>query len=163
MTITFRPASPTGDDREFVVSTWSSSWKGSHYAGVICAEDWATIMRPQFAKHLDKSGTRTIIACEDDDPNYFYGWIAGDPTERPPVVHYVYVKQPYRRHGYKNGVRIGDGIARQLFAALGVDPTKRFVYTCGSPTAVRMRDKIPLARLNPNGLRYTKETRRDPL
>lgn len=154
MTITFRPAAGRdSEDRTFIVSTWSSSWKGSNYAGIIDADDWSAIMRPQFEKHLERPDARAIIACERNDPSYFYGWIAGDVVERTPVVWYVYVKEPYRR----------TGIARRLFAALGVDPARRFIYACGSPMAIRLADKIPLARLNPNGLRYTKATRRDPL
>lgn len=154
MKLSFRPAAGSGtDDRQFIVSTWSSSWKGSNYAGVISAERWSTVMRPELDAHLERPDARVIIACDRNDPTYFYGWIAGDVVERPAVVWYVYVKEPYRRAG----------IARQLFHRLGVDPLERFIYACGAPIAIRLAHKIPLAKLNPNGLRYTKETRRDPL
>lgn len=148
MKLSFRPA--LAADRPFVVSTWSSSFKKSHSAGIIHTDDWAALMRPQLEKVLDRDEARTLIACDKDDANYFYGWIAGDTSESTPVVFYVYVKEPYRR----------SGIARQLFAALGVDPSRYFVYVCGAPLAIRL---VPHARFNPNEVRYPKEARRRPL
>lgn len=151
MKLSFRPArGRDSDDCQFVIATWSSSYKKSHSAGIICTEDWADLMRPQFEKHLERRDARTLMACDRDDPNFFYGWIAGDTSESTPVIYYVYVKEPYRRAG----------IARQLFAAFGVDPTKYFVYVCGAPIAIRL---VPHARFNPNEVRYPKESRRRAL
>lgn len=154
MRLTLRPADCADmSDRSFIISTWSSSYKESRYAGIISDEDWGTVMHPQFEKHLDRDDTRAIIACDRNDGSQFYGWIAGNILERTPVVFFVYVKIAYRRVG----------IARRLFEALGVDPQRRFVYPCGMSIAIDLAHKIPLAKLNPNGLRYTRETRRDPL
>lgn len=151
MKLAFRPAAGRdSEDRQFIVATWSSSYKKSHSAGIIHTDDWADVMHPQFNKHLDRPGSRAIIACDPKDPNYYYGWIAGDTTEATPVVYYVYVKEPCRRMG----------IARQLFAALGVDPSKYFVYVCGMPIAKQLASH---ARFNPNEIRYPKELRRRPL
>jgi GNAT superfamily N-acetyltransferase len=154
MKLAFRAAEARGtDDRQFIVTTWSSSYKKSHSAGIIYTDDWAPLMRPQFERVLDRAGARALIACDRDDPDYFYGWIAGDTSQGTPIIFYTYVKEPYRRAG----------VARALFNAFGVDPTKYFVYVCGTPDAIQLSRKIPLARFNPNEVRYPRENRRRPL
>ncbi|NUO54310.1 MAG: hypothetical protein HOV80_36155 [Polyangiaceae bacterium] len=149
--LAFRPAGGRDSaDRDFIIATWSSSFKKSHSAGLIHADDWAAVMRPQLERILDRG--RAVIACDKTDPNYFYGWIAGDTSESTPVIFYAYVKEPYRR----------TGIGRDLFAAFGVDPTKYFVYVC-KPVSIVLLGKVRLARFNPNEVRYPKENRRRPL
>lgn len=147
-------------DESFVVSTWSASFKTSHSAGLIQSEDWATVMHEQIAKVLARAGARTLVAYERTDPSFLYGFIAGDTTDaRMPVVFYVYVKEPYREAGWENGKRIGDGYARQLFRALGVDPARPFVYVCKTPIVSRLAGKIPMARWNPLVARYPQHPR----
>lgn len=154
MRLAFRPAAAhASEDRKFILATWSSSYKKSHSAGLITADDWADIMRPQFEKHLNRIDARALIAYDRNDPDFFYGWIAGDTSESTPVIYYTYVKEAYRR----------SGIARALFKAFGVDPSGYFVYVCGTPDAIQMQRKIPRARFNPNEVRYPKENRRRAL
>jgi hypothetical protein len=153
MTIAFRLATKADADRQFIVATWSSSYKKAHTAGIIQADDWAGIMHAQIPKILARPGMRAVIAVDKADPDYFYGWIAGDTSDVVPVVAYIYVKEPYRRQG----------IARGLFAALGVDPSKRFIYPCKTGIVAELSSKIPLARFNNNEVRYPKESRRNPL
>lgn len=148
---TYRAAdlAPDSDERAFIVSTWASSYKHSHYAGLIASEDWPTVMHPQLGKLLDRPTVRAIVACAP--PAFLYGHIVGETAGPMPVVHYVYVKDPYRE----------TGIARALFAALGVDPSKPFLYTCRTSIVAKLddrvngRSKIPLARLTPAAFRYT--------
>lgn len=162
MTAVFRNADPTNEgERIFIVSTWASSCKKSYDAGIIWTEDWASIMHPQIGRILDQPHARVVLAVDSEDPSFFYGWIAGDTTEATPIVYYVYVKEPYRRAGYRIGQRVGDGYARQLFAAFGVDPAAPFTYVCQTPAMIKLRDKIPRARRNPLEVRYPKENRRE--
>jgi hypothetical protein len=141
----YRPAdlAPDSDERAFVISTWASSYKHSHYAGLISAEDWAPVMHAQLGKLLDRPTTRAIVACAP--PAFLYGHIVGDTASAMPVIHYVYVKDPFREAGY----------ARGLFGALGVNPARPFLYTCRTSMAARLADKIPFARLTPAAARYT--------
>jgi len=141
----------TGDDRKFVVGTWLANYKNAHYAGLIASEDWYPVMHVQLHKLLDRPGTRAIVAC--DPPSFLYGFIVGDTTGQLPIVHYVYVKDPYRSEPGPAG-RSGPRYARGLFAALGIDPAREFLYTCRTIACVRLADKIPLARFTPGAARY---------
>jgi len=132
---------------------WSSSYKKSHYAGLIWHEDWASVMHPQISNALDRGFVDVILAFDEDDPDFLYGFIAGDMSERVPVVYYCYVKEPYRK----------GGIARGLFGALGVDPAKYFVYVCKTGIVSTLSHKIPSARFHNLEARYPKEARRRAL
>jgi GNAT superfamily N-acetyltransferase len=150
MTIAFRDA--TRADRGFIVPTWSRAYKMSQYSGMIWHEDWAGQAHRQINRALDRPEARAVLAYDTSDPAFFYGWIAGDVTEAMPIVYFIYVKDPFR----------GQGHARRLFRALGVDPTRPFTYACNNSVVHELCDagKIPLARFNPNELRYPKTARR---
>ena len=107
-------------------------------------------MHDQIGKLVDRSDTR--IAYERSDPDFYYGFICGDTSDaRYPIVHYVYVKGPYRKSGY----------ARGLFAALGVDPDGRFEYTCRTGIVRVLLHKVPRADWNPLAARFPKEARQE--
>lgn len=164
MTI-YRPAdlSPASDERRFVISSWSSSYKASHFAGLITAEDWAEVMHVQLGKILDRPTTRTFVAVSTDRIHPFlYGFIAGDTAGRMPIVHYAYIKDGFRSEGVRGGRREGPRYARGLFAALGVDPEQSFLYTCRTPVVSQIdrptsgqSSKIPRATFCPAAARYT--------
>lgn len=131
----------------------------SYSAGLVPIEDWFTSMRPHFVKLLARPGMQTIVAYEKDDPDFFYGLIAADPTEQrvsmkdggvkwwPALVLYVLVKQNFRKRG----------IARALFKAVGVDPEKPFLYAANTQQASRLASKVPQAKFNPLAVRFPKE------
>lgn len=143
----------TADDRRFVVSAWSSSFKGSDTAGMIFSDDWARIMHEQIGRLLDRPGVRTHVAVDSDDRAFIYGFITADPAHpRPenapiPVVFYLYVKEPYRR----------SGCARGLFRAAGIDPSGPFLYACKTSIVTILQPKIPLARWDPRVARLPKD------
>jgi hypothetical protein len=145
--ISFRPSTP--DDRRFVVSSWSSSYKNSHTAGMIYTDDYADVMHRQIERILDRPDARTVVAFESKDTSFLYGWICGDTSEHVPAIFYCYVKEPYRRAGH----------ARKLFEAFGVKPAERFVYACKTAIVPTLARSIPAARFNPAIIRYPKERR----
>lgn len=152
----YRDVDPNVDteDRRFVVATWSSSYKSSHQAGIIASEDWPDVMHATILKLIARPTSRTIVAF--DEPDFLYGFIAGDTSEPLPVVYYVYVKAPFRSQPVRGGGSSGPRHARGLFAALGVDPERPFLYPCRTPIVMRLSDagKIPRARLAPATARY---------
>ena len=148
MTVAHRPAVVA--DRSFVIDNWLSSFRCANAAGIISTESWFDVMWPQIERLLDREGTTTLIAYERDDVDFFYGFVCGELTGPTPVVHYVYVKEPYRREGF----------ARGLLAALGVDPALPFLYTCQTAVVARLRAKIPCARWRPQIARYSQTQER---
>ena len=132
----------TPDDRRFVVSAWSASYKDSHSAGMIGTLRWADVMHAEIARVIDQPEAKTLVAYAKDDPSFVYGFISGDPESS--VVYYCYTKAAFRRQG----------IARKLFTALGVDPECHFTYACRTAVVSRLAGKIPAARFDPSVARY---------
>lgn len=131
----FRPAVP--DDSAFIVSGWSASLRISRDIPLIPMSDWASIMRPVIRRLLDRA------SCIVAETSVLCGFIAFEPN----YCFYVYVAQPFRRHG----------LARGLFGAAGIDPASRFGYACRTLASWQCRSKIPLAQYDPFKARFAKE------
>jgi len=136
------------EDRVFVVSSWLDSFRESHTAGMIAMATFYDKMWGEIENLMDRSGSRTIIACNAGDPNQLHGFVTFDldTGTDPPVVHYLYVKAPFRRWG----------IARGLFAAAGINSERPMDYTFKTSVVVRLANKIPLARWQPMLARFPK-------
>ena len=158
MKLAFRPMADW--DKTFVISSWLDAHRSSYSAGLWPMHIWHKHEGPIREWHLSQPNVRTLVAYEATDPEFLYGWVAADPTEQrvpsrdgsvrywPALVLFVFVKQSYRR----------EGIARALFDAVGVDPSKPFVYSCNTVTASRLASKVPLARFDPLVARFPKES-----
>lgn len=161
MTVAFRKLE--AGDRRFVLDAWASSYRLSHFAGLVSVADWYRIMDEQIGKLLDRRGVATTVAYDDDADTAveLNGFITVDLTgfkqedgsgslQRvdQPYVFYCFVKKDYRRRG----------IARALFRAAGVDPRKPFTFACKVPLVRRLERLIPMARFNPLPARFPKET-----
>lgn len=158
MKVGVRPCE-TASDRTFVISSWLDASRTSYSSGLIAMEDWYTVMWPQYEKARARDGMQTLVAFEETDPDFTYGFIVADPTEQrvrerdqsirwwPALVLFVFVKQNFRR----------EGVARRLFEAVGIDPRKPFLYACNTQQASRLTHKVPQARFNPLVARFPKE------
>lgn len=152
------------DDVAFVRSAWSSSYRTSHYAGMINMRDYADVMHGQIDSILSHQSTSVLVAEEEGEldhmgRSFLYGFLAFHrdlnhyklcdvdkhaSRASHPYVYYVYVKSPYR----------GSRYASRLFAAAGIDPSKMFAYACRTPYCADLASKIPLAQFNPLPARY---------
>jgi GNAT superfamily N-acetyltransferase len=151
----------TPGDRKFVVSSWLDATRFTHSCGLIQMDDYYAVMWPQYEKALAREGMRTLVAYEETEPDFLYGFLAADPGDQripqhdgsvrwyPGLVLFVCVKQNYRR----------EGIATKLFAAVGIKRDQPFLYACNTPQASRLESKFPLAKFNPNAARFPKEKR----
>lgn len=129
-------AMSTPNDRSFVVSNWAATFRTAFAAGMIAMEDWDSVMYPQIEKVLGRAGTKTVVAFDADGP---IGFIAANPTEKPPHVFYVYVQQDARKQH----------VARALFDAVGINPDMPFGYTCKTRVLSDLARKIPMAQWRP--------------
>jgi GNAT superfamily N-acetyltransferase len=148
VSVVFRRAA--AGDLPFVISSWSSSYRTSYYAGLVTMNDWADVMHVQLRKILARPSIVTCVAHDPDEDLAgsadLLGFIAGDVADRSkvPLVLYVFVKAHYR----------GNGVARGLFNALGVDPSKPFDFACKTPVVRELERKIPYARWSPLRARF---------
>ena len=151
MSVAHRPA----DERyhRFVVRHWVASFRDADSAGMIAASDWDDVMTPQVTNVLARPGVVATVAYEttnDDAGSNAYGFIVANTRERPGLVFYVYVKTAFRRAG----------VARGLFAAVGIDPELPFDYVCRTPWCHELQRKIPMARWTPSAGRFPTSERR---
>lgn len=147
----------TPEDRMFVISTWSSSYRTSHQAGLISMASWADIMHRQIVRIISHPAVTTLVAYEPGVTDhkgraFLYGFLTCATQQTVPYVYYVYVKSPYREG--KRRFQLTKGHAELLFEAAGIDPRAPFAYACHTPTVSDLARKIPLAELNPLPARY---------
>ncbi len=131
-------------DRTFIVERWLEAYRTSHTAGMIQMPNWFRVMRPEFEAILARPNAVAYVAHAKADRDLLLGFIAGEIEPKPPMVFFVYVKDQYRRAG----------IARDLFAALGVDPEADFEYACSTADSAMLRSKIPRAKWWPLRARF---------
>jgi GNAT superfamily N-acetyltransferase len=93
-----RPGRPA--DARFVLDSWARSFRRSPFAGCVPEDLYPSVVRAT-ATRLLATGTLEV-ACNPDEPDQILGWALREPGR----LHYVYVKDPWRR----------DGIARDLLA-----------------------------------------------
>jgi GNAT superfamily N-acetyltransferase len=139
-----RPA--TAIDLPFIMSSWLRSFKTSHFAGPIPNDIYWDTYRLAAERILSRPAARLLVAVnpsERDPEHELYGWLAMEPGE-PPVVHYVYVKQAFRRMG----------VARSLLRAASINLSAPFVYTYRTrDVAAVIRHARLLARHDPHLVR----------
>lgn len=140
-------------DRAFVADSWIRSYRLSHAAGMIAMQDWRSVMSQAIDRVLSRPGVRVLVAhLPWEDSVGILGWMAYERTESgPPLVHYIYVKQAYRK----------SGVARGLFAKADIDPDSLFHYTCKTSVVHRIRNRIPNSHWTPLSARFDSEYRHE--
>jgi hypothetical protein len=138
-------------DRDFIVSGWSASLRGSRDIPLVPMTAYASIFRPIIERQLERAN----VLVAHGESGVLFGFIAYDPRmyvvgigrERRTLVGYVlyvYVATPFRERGF----------ARALFAAAGISPSQRFGYACRTRWSRDLRSKVPLAEYDPYRARY---------
>lgn len=171
MSLSSRPAEPS--DYPYISESYAESYRMSHWAGAIPMPLWDGVARESLAWLL-RTHQPTVTVAHGPEGD-LYGWIAVQRglmlTQRvrdagrwvtrrmpmPPVVHYLYVGEPYRRMG----------IGKFLLAAAGVDIRGEFVTTHKTKMSSRLlsgragwRHNPLLARFEP---RKAEEATREAL
>lgn len=104
-------------DVALVMSSWLSSYRDGPVGRLITDSVFYSETRPIVQALVSRCPP--VVACDPANPDSIYGWACGERVGGALVVHFVYVRQPWR----------GWGIARQLVAALGYQPGEKLYAT----------------------------------
>lgn len=122
--VAFRPA--VEEDTRFILSSWLRSHRDARLArawtNTVYYRVWHTVAR----RLLDRTATGEVVvlvACNAEHPDQIFGWVAVEPRRH--LLHYVYVKFPFRRQG----------IARELLKILRITPEAPASWTHMTITA----------------------------
>lgn len=135
----------TAEDHNFILNSWLKSFRNG--PAVRRMENSAYYHeQAKVIKELLQS-VNVLVACDKDAPNQILGYLISQRINNVFVLHYVYVKQPFRNCG----------IAKMLIAArdheLGETAA---VYTHHTESASRLAYKYKFM-YNPYVTRYFKE------
>lgn len=117
-------------DKNFILSTWLRSYKhSSSFAKRITNSIYYFFHHNIVTNILERPDTKVTVACNPQDPNVIYAYLVQGGFEDQVVVHYIYVKAPFR----------GLGIAGRLAEEI---PAK-FVFSHWTFSCDRIVDKYP--------------------
>lgn len=121
------------EDIPFIFNSWLKSYKQS---GILSRSVNATIYYDNHHKLIQKIAMRATfyIACDKNDPNNIYGFIAGEYIENILVIHYAYIKHSFRRLG----------IAKELFNTFNHDTKNASCFTHYTRCMERIAEKYNL-------------------
>lgn len=91
--IPFLIRDPKGNDLPFVLNSWLKSDRDNGRNRLMSQETYYGGYRDECIKKLDKGFV--TVACNTEDEDQIFGWVCADAG----VIHYVYVKVPFRNSG----------------------------------------------------------------
>lgn len=107
----------TEADVAFIFKSWLKTFRQADFATNITK----TVYYAEHHKVLEQllKKQKTLIACNQEDPNQIYGFICADYVDNIFCAHFIYVKHIYRKLG----------IANMLLNSYDHDPTLASIYT----------------------------------
>lgn len=108
---------PHKEDVPFIFSSWLHSYRSSLHTKNV-------VNTVYFGEHHDlleriMNRSEAVIACNADDPNQIFGYIVYERIDNALVVHYIYVKQSFRKLG----------IGKTLLQSTGWQKGDAFIFT----------------------------------
>ena len=119
-------------DKAFIFSSWLKNFRNGTMVRNIPNEIYYTNHHKVVEKLMDNA--KTIVCCNADDPSIIYGYINYEIVDSQFVLHFVYIKQLYRKLG----------IAQDLLSATGNDFNKLGCYTHQTMVAVAKEESLNL-------------------
>lgn len=85
------------EDVGFIFNSWLKSYRNSLFAKPISN----TVFFAEHHKVIEKLAktSQILVACNKEDPAQIYGYACAERVDGVFVLHYIYVKQHFRRFG----------------------------------------------------------------
>lgn len=112
----------------FIRHSWVESYRNSHYAGMIPMEDYFKAYHSVITKIFGRDGATLLVAFNPLHPSQIFGFCCYETGFALPLIHYVYVKDDFRRLPTKDDT-FKEGIATMLLQESGTNPKEPFYYT----------------------------------
>lgn len=141
-------------DLSYLTDSWRRSFERSNWAGSLTTKIYVETYKKTIQCILDYPTTKISIACVeankdyDIDENFIVGYVVYDLNLcKFPVVHYLYVKDPFRRKGIASGmldyVTSSKSIFKYTFRTKSCEYLRGKYYGQYSPRILRPLDRHP--------------------
>lgn len=137
--ISFRPLE--ADDINFLYNSWLQSYRAAPSARPMTNDVYFATQKAIIHNCLQRGNV--LLAVDTEDPSSIFGYICYEPQ----LVHFIYVKYPFRKLG----------IAKKLFAEAQIDLTNPIIVTHWTFASQQYQQKSNNLIYNPL-LAMTKET-----
>lgn len=128
--VLFRPLAL--EDKSFFFNSWLKSFR----FGTLCKNVENTIYYLNQHKIIEGivKRSKVVVCCNADDPKLIYGYICWEIVDGQFVLHFMYVKEPYRKLG----------LAKMLMQQTGHDFTTLGCYTHQTKVSYYYEEKYNL-------------------
>lgn len=106
-------------DEPFIYNSWLQSNRAKHPN--MPTSDYYAHYKKIVTDILYKS--MVIVACDPSSPEFIYGYLVIRPVDDIPILHYAYVKKPFRKFG----------ILKQLLKNQNIDIKEPVLVTIKPP------------------------------
>ena len=89
---------PVAGDVKLVMDAWIKGFRNSPYAGCVTNDRWHET-QANTVEQLLARGSRLLVLCSETRPDQIVGFACWEPVKGGLCVHYLYVKDPFRRKG----------------------------------------------------------------
>jgi GNAT superfamily N-acetyltransferase len=88
---------PHAGDVDFLTNSWLESFRDGYFPSSVPNR----VYYNQHHRILEKLMPRAqiLIACNAKDPEQIFGWVCAEQMDQHLVIHYIYVKDTFRRFG----------------------------------------------------------------
>lgn len=135
------------EDFKFVLSSWLKSFRRSPWAGLIANNSYHSVMK-QTVDQLSARGAQIVVAENRESPGQLLGFICFERTKvNIPVLHYIFVKDLFRKQGIGAALLEMAGITRGkgfIYTFRTNDFNKRFKDGTHAPGIARRKDLEPI-------------------
>ena len=124
MTFPIRPARE--GDIAFILDAWKKSYEGAPAVRGAHREHYRTEMTRAIRRLCERGEVRIATAPDDDD--HLLGFAAFTQADDGAELHYVYVKQDFRKLGIARALLAGVDVTAYTFVSNTARPPKGWAY-----------------------------------